>query len=555
MGITNVAVTVSCSNLTDKTALSNGAVMCCLFLKDDSKVWKNVGVTEVVWNTDSPRFANGFTILHHPRGQGDYKLVVYVAKNESLVGTLLEKFAIGEAEFTVEELITSEYLEVDLTHHGKVVPKASLCIWGEVYDNSKYDITMQLFCTKLNKKGIFNKIDTFLEISKLQRNGMFTLVHRTDVAYNTSNPRWSTFSEPVSKLCSNQWDRQLLFSVYQYNRNGNHDMLGYFYTSLEEICSPEEYGDVYIKEIKLMSKGRKKYETVGTLHFGSIRAVPIYSMHDYFKNGFSVKLTVAMDFTASNGKQTSPDSLHYFTEYQDNNEYIYCLKTLRLLMDECNYNSSIAAYGFGGHSCDSKTTSSCTALNENPDNPNIDGIENVIKAYKDHLKSIELDGPADCSAILDKAIEQALISVSREDKIYHHLVILTNNVMTDKSLPVEKLVLTSGLPLFITIVGIGGSDFSKMSELNDSVIVQDVAKFVPLRLCIHRTGTYFSLSHELQESLSSHFLKYMKKHVIKPRTFRASLSSLSSAVSQCSELEPYLQRSSISSVISSISTS
>ena len=44
-------------------------------------------------------------------------------------------------------------------------------------------------------------------------------------------------------------------------------------------------------------------------------------------------------------------------------------------MDECNYNSSIAAYGFGGHSCDSKTTSSCTALNENPDNPNIDGIE------------------------------------------------------------------------------------------------------------------------------------------------------------------------------------
>jgi len=32
-----------------------------------------------------------------------------------------------------------------------------------------------------------------------------------------------------------------------------------------------EYGDADIKEIKLMSKGRKKYETVGTLHFGSIR--------------------------------------------------------------------------------------------------------------------------------------------------------------------------------------------------------------------------------------------------------------------------------------------
>jgi len=30
-----------------------------------------------------------------------------------------------------------------------------------------------------------------------------------------------------------------------------------------------------------------------------LRAVPIYSMYDYFKNGFNVKLTVAMDFTVS----------------------------------------------------------------------------------------------------------------------------------------------------------------------------------------------------------------------------------------------------------------
>jgi len=65
------------------------------------------------------QFANGFTINHHPREQGDYKLVVYAAKNDSLVGTLSENFAIGEAEFSVEEIITSEYLELDLTHHGK----------------------------------------------------------------------------------------------------------------------------------------------------------------------------------------------------------------------------------------------------------------------------------------------------------------------------------------------------------------------------------------------------------------------------------------------------
>ena len=32
-----------------------------------------------------------------------------------------------------------------------------------------------------------------------------------------------------------------------------------------------EYGNADIKEIKLMARGRKKYETVGTLHFASVR--------------------------------------------------------------------------------------------------------------------------------------------------------------------------------------------------------------------------------------------------------------------------------------------
>ena len=35
------------------------------------------------------------------------------------------------------------------------------------------------------------------------------------------------------------------------------------------LCS--EYGSGDIREIKLMTKGRKKYETAGTLHFASVR--------------------------------------------------------------------------------------------------------------------------------------------------------------------------------------------------------------------------------------------------------------------------------------------
>ena len=52
-------------------------------------------------------------------------------------------------------------------------------------------------------------------------------------------------------------------------------------------------------------------------------------------------------------------------------------------------------------------------------------FQNVIKAYEEQLKSVTLRGPTNYSHIIDRVIEQALLSVSREDKTYHHLVILT----------------------------------------------------------------------------------------------------------------------------------
>lgn len=38
---------------------------------------------------------------------------------------------------------------------GVVIPNAVVSIWTELFDHFKYDITMQLFCTKLPKKDTF----------------------------------------------------------------------------------------------------------------------------------------------------------------------------------------------------------------------------------------------------------------------------------------------------------------------------------------------------------------------------------------------------------------
>ena len=43
------------------------------------------------------------------------------------------------------------------------------------------------------------------------------------------------------------------------------------YTHIYMYMLYREYGNADIKEIKLMARGRKRYETVGTLHFASVR--------------------------------------------------------------------------------------------------------------------------------------------------------------------------------------------------------------------------------------------------------------------------------------------
>ena len=66
---------------------------------------------------------------------------------------------------------------------------------------------------------------------------------------------------------------------------------------------------------------------------------------------------------------------------------------------------------------------------------------------------------------------------------------------------------------------------------------------------------FFTQADEIDQALSSQYLDYMRKHMIKPKKFRPSLSSLSSAVSHTTEWIPYLQRVSVSSSVSSAAMS
>ena len=68
---------------------------------------------------------------------------------------------------------------------------------------------------------------------------------------------------------------------------------------------------------------------------------------DYLKGGLQLNLSIAIDFTGSNGIPTQPTSLHYMNPYKPNQYQTAILAVSKILL---NYDSDkrIPCFGFGG---------------------------------------------------------------------------------------------------------------------------------------------------------------------------------------------------------------
>ena len=116
------------------------------------------------------------------------------------------------------------------------------------------------------------------------------------------------------------------------------------------------------------------------------------SFVDYLRSGWAVSLVAAIDYTASNGDPNSRDSLHAMNS---NNQYESALFNVGQVVAPYDSDLMFPVFGFGGvpRHCGINDVSHCFALNGNPSNPSIYGIENIVQTYRQTLSSISLAGP------------------------------------------------------------------------------------------------------------------------------------------------------------------
>uniref|UniRef100_A0A9J8DKG5 Copine Vb n=1 Tax=Cyprinus carpio carpio TaxID=630221 RepID=A0A9J8DKG5_CYPCA len=469
---TKVEITVSCRNLLDRDTFS----------KSDPRE------TEVIDNTLNPDFVRKYIL--------DY----FFEEKQNL-----------RFDFRLEKPL------------GGIPGKncGTIILSAEELGNCRDSATMQFCANKLDKKDFFGKSDPFMVFYRSNEDGTFTICHKTEVVKNTLNPVWQPFTIPVRALCNGDYDRTIKVEVYDWDRDGSHDFIGEFTTSYRELARGQSQFNVYevrCRPHRIYIVSFDLFLMQVTLLSFSVESESTFL--DYIKGG---NFWFAVQFSGNPSQSTS---LHYMNPYQMN-AYALALKAVGEIIQDYDSDKMFPALGFGAKLPPDGRVSHEFPLNGNIENPYCNGIEGILEAYHQSLKTVQLYGPTNFAPVVNHVARYA--AAVQDGSQYFVLLIITDGVISDMSQTKEAIVNAAKLPMSIIIVGVGQAEFDAMVELDgDDIRIssrgklaeRDIVQFVPFRDYMDRTGNHVlsmaRLAKDVLAEIPDQFISYMKSRGIKP---------------------------------------
>lgn len=521
---TQVEISVSARKLLDMDITSKSDPLCVLYLKQfASTEYREVGRTEVIWNTLNPDFVKKFVLDYFFEESQKLKFELYDV--DSLTDDLSKHDFLGRAECSLAEIVSSNSLKKALSGI-KDKDCGYLLLKAEELNVSRDEIKLQFCATKLDRKDFFGKSDPFLVFSRVNEDQTFTVVHKTEAVLKTLKPTWKPFVLPMRTLCNCDRDRSLRVECFDWNRNGSHSLIGSFMTTVSQMVKgPGNFNEYECINPTLQAKKGKRYKHSGIVKLMKCEIQVVHTFLDYIKSGVQVHCSIAIDLTASNGDPRSPSSLHHLDPINPN-LYARALRSVGEILQDYSTDKLFPALGFGAKLPPDGRISHQIFLNGDSTNPYCNGIDGVLNAYYKTLSCVQLYGPTNFAPIINYVADVAS-QWRKEGKHYFIMLILTDGIITDMPQTREAIVNASSLPLSIIIVGIGNADFEAMHVLdgdevrltsNGRVAERDIVQFVPFREFIG--GVYGDdlarsqamLAKEVLAEIPDQFLSYMKRN-------------------------------------------
>ena len=242
-----------------------------------------------------------------------------------------------------------------------------------------------------------------------------------------------------------------------------------------------------------------------------------FTFVDYLKAGVQIGLSVAIDFTGSNGNPTDPRSLHFIASGEPN-QYERAIYACGNIVAYYDYDQMFPCYGFGAKINNAPTP--IFNLNLQAD-PNIHLIPNIIEEYHKALNIVRLWGPTNFGPIIKTT--NNIIRQENDKLKYNILMILTDGMIDDIDNTINELVDGSFLPLSVIIIGIGTADFSAMNVLdadenplisNGGVrAARDIVQFVPF---LKYENDPQRLAQEVLAEIPKQILQYYEMNNLDP---------------------------------------
>ncbi|CAH3190771.1 unnamed protein product [Porites evermanni] len=518
--VTRVELHVSCRGLLDKDTVSKSDPLCALYIQDENGKWIEHERTEKVKNNLNPDFAKGITMDYYFEMVQKLKFAVYDVDNET--SSLGDDDFLGAMECTLGQVGSKKiWLAIHPRNFGSHLT-ARPPVYAEELKGGNEIVQLTFRATNLDKKDFLGKSDPFLQVSKVKADGGTLLVHRTEVVKNNLSPSWKSFTIPLHTLCSGDYDATIRFGCYDWDEGDNDDLIGCVDVTLRQLIDTKDSGiDCFdydddgthdfiggtnatlrqLLETKQTGKGldlvnpkkkqkKKGYVNSGVLYVSQCNITKVHTFLDYIMGGCQINFTVGIDFTASNGDPSHPQSLHYINPSEPN-EYVKALVAVGEVCQDYDTDKFFPALGFGALIPPGMNVSHEFPLNFNFANPYCNGISEIVLAYQNCIRQVHLYGPTNVAPIINHVIrfaEQAAKESTASQ--YYVLLLLTDGVLTDMEDTKAAIIKASRLPMSVIIVGVGEADFKDMNELDADegrlrcghhYADRDIVQFVPYR--------------------------------------------------------------------------
>jgi len=504
----------------------------------DKGKWIRIGNTEICWDNHNPRWVKCIRTNFFFEQVQLLRFDVYDADHKDLYNLTGHDF-VGSCSANLGQLChaINSKKRFDLMKDGRNVSGANrkkttlLVRVEEVLDNQD-ELQMSISGHNLAALDWMGTSDPYIEFCKPLEDGTWLPVARTETIKGTLNPRWKLMKVKLARLCNGDISIPIQLRCFDWNLNGDPDLIGWAEITVQGILSGEN-ANVTLKN---SNGGRKCCGLCKRTSFGTIRIMDAivkkcHSFLQFLRAGLEIQVVIAIDFTGSNGDPSSYTSLHALNK-QGGNDYERAIRQIVEVLEPYDSDGKIPLYGFGCRMKGDRTgTSHCMSLTFDEAKAEVDGLEGVMKAYKNALQVVELSGPTLLQQIIEMASAIADMPVNRTEQTYTILLILTDGIINDMERTINSIVQAGKLPLSIIIVGVGSADFTNMDILdaddeplkhsNGELMTRDIVQFVPFNKFKHEACI---LAAETLREIPDQVTDYMKMVEMSPMAEAARFS-------------------------------